>query len=143
MFTKQDKADLIKMTATGCAYNAERKAEWERLGDKLLRHVVKKLGLSGGYDLRYNAAGIACSGDHTLHTDDVYVSFNADRICDWILVRTVKGREDYTGGINQNFPYARLAEKDGVGKLVEFIAGVQSQGKALRMLRDRTVKESA
>ena len=54
----------------------------------------------------YNKSGVACSGDHTLvmsfsNDKHIYVSFNADNICDLgVLYRTMKHPKDWTGGGN-------------------------------------------
>jgi len=107
-----------------CSYNAENKERWRKLSRKLLKRVVEILGLpKGSYDLRYNAAGIACSGDATLHHDRVYVQFNADAICNWILVRTCEGRKDYTGGWNRSYTFESL-RVDGPEGLAAFVKEV-------------------
>lgn len=105
------------------SYNETAKARFKRDGMSLLRKVVKTLGLvKGTYDLRYNTAGIACSGDCILHADNFYVCFNLD-CCNWVLVRTCKGRKDYTGGPNRQYPFSQLATEGAEG-LVAFIRGV-------------------
>lgn len=106
---------------TGSAsYNETAKARFKRESKALLRKVAKILGLDKGtYDLRYNPAGIACSGDATLHAEDFYVSFNLD-VCKWVLVRTCKGRKDYEGGPNRQYLFSQLAEEGAEG-LAEFI----------------------
>ena len=108
-----------------CSYNVENKDKFKRASQKFLREVVKVLGLAKGeYDIRYNAAGIAVSGDATLHTDRVYVTFNADDFgAGGILVRTCGGRKDYTGGRNQYFPFEGIT----VEKFAEFVASVARQ----------------
>jgi hypothetical protein len=84
----------MNLVLGSAAYNADRKAAFKREGMALLRKVVSILGLSKGtYNLRYNAAGIACSGDCILHADTFYVSFNLD-CCNWVLVRSCKGQKD-------------------------------------------------
>ena len=105
------------------SYNEITKAIFKRDGMKLLRKVVKLLRLQKGtYNLRYNAAGIACSGDCTLHADNFYVHFNLD-CCDWVLVRTCNGQKDYTGGRNQSFSFDELKVRGAEG-LALFIRSV-------------------
>ena len=97
------------------SYNETKKAQFKREGMSLLRKVVKLLALpKGTYNLRYNAAGIACSGDCTLHADTFYVRFNLD-CCNWVLVRTCKGQKDYTGGPNQSYSFNQLKEHGAEG----------------------------
>lgn len=100
-----------------CGYNDTNKAQFKRLSMRLLRELRKELGINA--DIRYNPAGVACSGDATLHGDDIYVSFNADFL-DWILVRKCCGRKDYTGGHNQQYSFRQLRE-EGFSGLVNFV----------------------
>lgn len=114
---------MMNLKVGSASYHEVNKARFEKQSDALIRQVVKILGLpKGSYDNRYNPAGIACSGDRTLHTDKVYVSFNLDCM-NAVLVRTCKGRKDYTGGRNQWFSFERLAETGAQG-LAEFIQAV-------------------
>ena len=109
----------MNLTLGSCAYNEKAKASFQRSGRLLLGKVAKLLGLKKGeYDLRYNPAGIACSGDHILHTDTLYIMFNLDR-CDWVLVRKCKGRQDYRGEANWQYPFSKL-EVEGAEGLAEF-----------------------
>lgn len=117
----------MNLTIGSASYNETAKTKFKKDGMALLRKVVKLLGLEKGtYDLRYNPGGIAVSGDCTLHSDTIYVSFNLD-ICNWVLVRTCKGREDYTGGPNRQYPFDRL-QKEGAEGLTEFIKKVLTRG---------------
>ena len=110
----------MNLTLGSASYNDINKTQFKRDGMKLLRKVVKLLGLQKGtYNLRYNAAGIACSGDCTLHADNFYVQFDLD-CCDWVLVRTCKGQKDYTGGPNRQYSFRMLEEYGAVG-LAQFI----------------------
>jgi len=107
-----------------CCHNPTNKEKFRKLSRKLLKAVAEKLNLpKADYDLRYNAAGPACSGDATLHHDRVYVQFNADGICQWILVRTCEGRKDYTGGWNRSYSFDDL-RRNGVEGLAEFVGKV-------------------
>jgi len=114
----------MNLTVGSASYDETNKARFKKEAMALLRKVVKILGLERGtYDLRYNAAGIACSGDATLHADDVYVSFNLDH-SEWVLVRTCKGRKDYTGGPNRQYRFAQLVEEGAEG-LADFIRSIR------------------
>lgn len=77
---------------------------WHREAKRVLRLVVKELGLlKGSYDIRSNKGGHAVSGEVTLHTDTFYLqvmgSFNNPNKLQ-ILLRTCKSMKDYTGGMN-------------------------------------------
>jgi hypothetical protein len=113
-----------------CSYNDVNKAEFRRLSLKLLRAACNLMGLpAGSFSIRYNAAGVACSGDATLHAEDVYVSFNADGVCSHlgVLVRSCEGRKDYVGGRNCWYPFAKLAEEGPEG-LAQFADAVRRAG---------------
>ncbi|NEP18711.1 MAG: hypothetical protein F6J97_17730 [Leptolyngbya sp. SIO4C1] len=52
----------------------EAKLDFLSTGKVVLRRIAHTLGYApGSYDLRINRAGIAVSGEITLHTDDLYV----------------------------------------------------------------------
>lgn len=93
------------MTITYC-YNEEAKQAGRRKGRRLLKKVADLLGLQKGeYDLRWNPGGVAVWGETTLHTDKVYVQYQEH--CDLgLLIRTCKGRKDYTGGVNRWLPFS-------------------------------------
>ena len=113
----------MNLAMGSASYNETNKARFKREAMALLRRVVKNLNLTEGtYDLRYNPAGIACSGDATLHADNFYVTFNLD-VCDWVLVRTCNGRQDYRGGLNRQYSFKQLKRRGAVG-LAEFIRSI-------------------
>ena len=95
----------------------------------LLRQVAKHLGLpKGTFEVRFNPGGIAVSGDATLHGENIYITLNADMGLG-VLVRTCKGRKDYTGGMNCWYGFDFLADKGAAG-LADFARKVA--GTALR-----------
>ncbi len=68
-----------------------------------LRRLATALDLvPGSYDLRSNRAGIAVSGEITLHTEHLYVQASQSAMgnANGILFRTCKGPKDYVGGPN-------------------------------------------
>lgn len=85
------------------AYNGAAKRLFHNKARQQLRKLAEALGLQpDAFDLRSNKAGIAVSGEITLHADHLYVqvqqsSMGYDRS---ILFRTCKGRKDYVGGAN-------------------------------------------
>lgn len=107
-----------------CSYNETNKAAFKSAALALLRSVAKHMGLvKGTFDIRYNAAGIACSGDATLHAETVYIDFNADMNLG-VLVRTCEGRKDYRGGRNQWYSFRKLEEEgaEGLAKFAKLIS---------------------
>ena len=101
-----------------CSYNDANKAKFK----KSAMHLMKKLAvLVGGQrgDVRYNAGGCAVSGEVTLHTECIYVSLNLGYDKDLgYLVRTCKGKKDYTGGRNTWFQYDTLKDLDMVAGII-------------------------
>lgn len=88
----------------GYCYDEPAKQRGRQKGRKLLKAVADELGLAKGqYDLRWNPGGIAVFGETTLHTDHVYVQYEAHRGLG-ILVRVCKGRKDFRGGPNNFLP---------------------------------------
>lgn len=95
------------MTMTYC-YDDKAKRGYALKYKRELRRVAKAMGLLlGQYDLRFNPGGVAVWGEVTLHTDRYYIQ--ASKGYDTgVLVRTCKGRKDYTGGMNHRLPFAML-----------------------------------
>lgn len=81
-------------------FNEGGKAAFKKEATRLLRRLAKDLELpKGSYSVRFNKAGPAVSGDAVLHGEDIYVclggTFNVG------MLRSCKGRKDYTGGVNR------------------------------------------
>lgn len=76
-----------------------------------LRKVAKCLGITlQPGDLRTSPGGPIIWGESILHTDRVYVQVEPSR--EHVLVRTVRGRGDYTGGRNCYIPLALLSKPE-------------------------------
>ncbi len=89
------------------AYDPGAKRLFHSRARSQLRRLATALGLRpGSYDLRSNPAGIAVSGEITLHTDRLYVQASQSAMGNGsgILFRTCKGRKDYVGGPNNFAP---------------------------------------
>jgi len=98
-----------------CSYNETNKAKFHRLAKSCLREIAKQLGLDKGtFTIRSNMAGIAVSGEVTLHGDDIYISLSADGPFSepQFMYRSCKGQKDYTGGGNNWMRYADLSDMD-------------------------------
>jgi len=108
-----------------CNYNDANKEQFKKSSMALLRQVVKEMGLAKGtYDLRWNAGGIAVSGEATLHAENVYVQVSAD--ChSGILVRWCEHRKDYTGGHNFYYNWAKLYNQ-GVKDFAKYVMEIRS-----------------
>jgi len=85
------------------AYDEHAKRLFHSRARSQLRRLATALDISpGSYDLRSNRAGIAVSGEITLHTEHLYVQASQSAMgnANGILFRTCKGRKDYVGGPN-------------------------------------------
>jgi len=103
--------DLIRFAflSSNSEYNEERKLEYRNLGRKLLKKIVELMGLQKGeYDISWNPGGIACSGDHMLHTDKVYLALHDNLGSGWFYWRSCVGRRDFSGGTNQIYNWNTL-----------------------------------
>ena len=106
-------------------YNAAAKATFHRLGKRALLDLAKEMGLArSDFNISNNKAGIAVSGEITLHTDNVYIQLS--QRCfgsgNEILYRTCTDRKDYTGGANHTAPVEALENipqfKDNINLLI-------------------------
>lgn len=119
---KLDVERFIHIAKESVAYDPALKSEFLRTGKQMLIRMAYALGLNEDqYDLRVNKAGIAVSGEVTLHTDSHYVQFSQSRPGTF-LVRSCKNRKDYTGGQNHWVKWEDLRNLD---KVCEFIKGLK------------------
>jgi hypothetical protein len=110
--------------------NERAKRSWHATGRSRLRELAKLLDLPiGSYDIRSNMAGVAVSGEVTLHSEDIYVRAGQSVMGDdhGILIRQCRGRKDYTGG-NNNFHSLELL--NNLPYLAKLVQGIRSIGKA-------------
>lgn len=84
---------------------------------KMMRQLAMEAGMTG-YDLRTNKAGPAVLGETTLHSCTVYVQ-TTERM--GIMVRSVKGLKDYTGGRNH---FVQYGDPEGLLKTVKTLSEV-------------------
>ncbi len=85
------------------AYDPEGKRLFHTHARRQLLALAAALELGDGdYDLRSNKAGIAVSGEITLHADRLYVQVSQPTTGSdtGILFRSCEGRRDYVGGVN-------------------------------------------
>ena len=137
-----DTDHLLKFTKTMYLWEQEnyipnhdsgQKDAFGRWGQAFLKQVAKDCEMKvNSYTVRYNKAGPACTGDLTLHHTNVYISFNGDLICRWILYRSCKGQKDYTGGMNQQAYWRDMQTEEGYNTFIERIKNVihQEQSRA-------------
>jgi hypothetical protein len=109
------------------AYDAEAKRVFHTQARRRLRLLRTALGLTrDGYDLRTTKAGIAVSGEITLHADGLYVQVSqpATGHDSGILFRTCEGREDYVGGANNFASLDLLNQPKELARLIKEKCGV-------------------
>lgn len=110
-----------------CAYDDAQKTLFDSTARNRLRRLAAELGLpNGSFDLRSNKAGIAVSGEVTLHHDHVYIQVGQSclGVGMGVLIRTCRGRRDFTGGMNT---FAALAMLDDVPALAERVRRIVPQ----------------
>lgn len=110
-------------------YDYFHKEEYRRLGRSILRQLAKDMGLQKGeFDIRWNPGGVAVSGDHTLHTDKIYVAFHDNLNLGWFYWRKCHGRKDYGCGMdcpNQIVQWNSLLADGGWDKFVVALIAAQ------------------
>lgn len=95
------------------AYDTARKQQFHNHARRQLRKLATYLGFRpNDYDLRANRAGIAVSGEITLHADRLYVQVSQPfgGFDTGVMFRTCEGRKDYVGGPNNFAPLDLLHE---------------------------------
>jgi hypothetical protein len=109
MSTRSKEFDFRKPVA----YDAPAKEAFHRNARRQLKLLAAALGLPAEkFDLRSNKAGIAVSGEITMHADHLYVQVSQPALGfdSGILYRTCDGRKDYAGGPN-NFASLNLLHR--------------------------------
>lgn len=118
-----------------CSYDAEQKRRFHTTARSRLKKLAAELRLPpGSYDLRSNRAGIAVSGEITLHHDRAYIQVGQFAMSSGhgILIRTCKGRKDYTGGANHFVALAMLDDILALAEAVRAVTGLSSGNSADR-----------
>lgn len=104
------------------AYDDARKRQFHRLARHQLGRLAKALDLAAGsYDLRSNRAGIAVSGEITLHAERIYVQASQPfgGFDSGILIRICNGRKDCVGGPNNFASLDLLHEPARLARIVK------------------------
>ncbi|WP_292553763.1 hypothetical protein [Mesorhizobium sp.] len=91
-----------------------------------LKSLASELSLEpGSYDVRSNKAGIAVSGEITLHHERAYIQVGQFGLSSGhgILIRTCKGRKDHTGGPNHLVALDMIDDIPALAAAVRAITG--------------------
>lgn len=110
--------------ATPVEYDEDRKKAFHRAARKQLKALASFCGWPpASFELRSNMAGIAVSGEITLHHEHVYISVSQTRLGgdSGLLIRCCEGRRDYIGKSNSFAPVDLL---DDIPALAERIARI-------------------
>lgn len=92
-------------------YNAANKIRFHNAARKQLKALAIALRLApASFEIRSNKAGVAVSGEITLHSESVYVQVSQSCIGVGmgVLIRSCNGRKDYSGGRNHWLPLSAL-----------------------------------
>jgi hypothetical protein len=115
---KNPATKLIELYGNDLSYcDPSLKDAFHREGKKVLRRLTACI--------RSNKAGIAVSGEITLHTDSIYLQLEQSVMGDdaALLMRSCKGRKDYVGGMNHFAPIDALVDLE---QLTVYLEGVGS-----------------
>ncbi|WP_049764558.1 MULTISPECIES: hypothetical protein [Chelativorans] len=110
-----------------CSYDEQQKKRFHTTARSRLKSLASELGLQpGSYDIRSNKAGIAVSGEITLHHERAYIQVGQFGLSSGhgILIRTCKGRKDYTGGPNHFVALDMLDDIPTLAAAVRPITGI-------------------
>jgi len=111
----------ISVARTDAGYNPEVKTQFLTMSKRIAKLTAEALGLEkGSYDIRTNKAGVAVSGEVTLHGENIYVQFGQSMVGgnSGFLCRSCGGRKDYTGGRNHWYRWEDLRD---FGRFVDFL----------------------
>ena len=90
---------------------AKRKEQFMEGCEAIAYKLAELMGLpEGSYEVRWNAAGIACSGDVHLHGERIYVALERCTACSGFYYRRCEGRKDYCGKVNRWAKWERLLD---------------------------------
>ena len=94
------------------AAGAASKTTFHREGKKFLKELAAALGTLGAFTVRSNLAGIAVSGEVTLHADHIYITLSEGYPQPGItmMYRSCKSQKDYTGGHNNFVSMAKFGD---------------------------------
>ncbi|MET2831254.1 hypothetical protein [Mesorhizobium shangrilense] len=120
-----------------CSYDEQQKRRFHTTARSWLKKLAAELALPpGSYIVRSNKAGVAISGEVTLHHDGVYIQFGQFGLSSGhgILIRTCKGRKDYIGGPNH---FVALTMLDDIPALAAAVRAITGVGRDAALSADR------
>jgi hypothetical protein len=118
--------DMFDWTRS-CSYDEQQKRRFHTTARSRLKKLAAEPALPpGSYDVRSNKAGIAVSGEVTLHHTAVYIQVGQFGMSSGhgILIRICKGRKDYAGGPNHFVALTMLDDIPALAAAIRAITGV-------------------
>lgn len=112
------------------------KEAFHREGVKFLSALAKALGLKAGtYDVRSNKAGMAVSGEVTLHSDDLYLQLSESCMGPGVkaMYRTCDSRKDCCGHQNHFADIEKFKGADAQKQLVDQLRRMVEQVQAKKV----------
>lgn len=110
-----------------CAYDEQQKQRFHATARSRLKKLAAELGLPpGGFEIRSSKGGVAVSGEVTLHHTGAYIQVGQFGLSSGhgILIRTCRGRGDYSGGPNHFVALVVLDDIPALAAAVRAITGV-------------------
>lgn len=103
------------------AAGAAAKTTFHREGKKFLKELAAALGTLGAFTVRSNLAGIAVSGEVTLHADHLYITLSEGYPQPGItmMFRSCKSQKDYMGGHNNFVSMAKFGDYDEQQRILQ------------------------
>lgn len=117
-----------------CSYDGGQKRRFHAAARSQLRALATALCLPpGSFDIRSNQGGPAVSGEITLHYQDIYLQVAQSMIAGdtGILMRTCRGRRDFSGGPNHFAPLSLLDDIPALATRVRQFRATGSRGVAV------------
>lgn len=121
-------ATLKQLENKSFSYNEENKKQLHNAALKALRKLAANLDLEkSSYDVRSNKAGIAVSGEITLHADKIYVQISESFMGPGLQVmyRTCNHRKDYTGHQNNYATVDKLEDPVFIKRIKDMMERVK------------------
>ncbi|KUM25615.1 hypothetical protein AU467_25605 [Mesorhizobium loti] len=120
-----------------CSYDEAQKRRFHATARSRLKQLAAELRLPhGSFEIRSNKGGVAVSGEVTLHHDRAYIQVGQFGLSSGhgILIRTCKGRRDYTGGANH---FVALGMLDDIPALAAAVRAITGVGRDASLSADR------
>lgn len=119
---QQSLKSLKKFNSVELEYNDLNKNSFHKEGRVMLKKLASELGFAPEtFEVRSCLGGIAVAGEVTLHSENIYIQLfkGWDNEGLRFLIRSCKGRKDYTGGCNN---YASLDADSVLGMARRILA---------------------